>query len=83
MRFKQFAPGPTPLADARTTALPSCSRTRVLGVPDTDPAAWLTTTTFYDERARPCRCSHQRPRGPGPGDDSTGFLGQGGKKRGR
>jgi len=33
MRFKQFAPGPTPLADARTTALPSCSRTRVLGVP--------------------------------------------------
>lgn len=61
MRFKQFAPGPTPLADARTTALPSCSRTRVLGVPDTDPAAWLTTTTFYNERARPMQVQPPTP----------------------
>ena len=59
MGFKQFAPGPTPLADARTTGLPS--RTRVLGVPDTDPAAWLTTTTFYDERARPMQVQPPTP----------------------
>jgi len=49
----QFPSGTAPVADARTTGLPTRSRTRVLGVPDTDPAAWLTATTFYDERARP------------------------------
>ena len=52
---RQFVIGSAPLAVARTTGLPTRSRIRVLGVPDTDPAAWLTTVTFYDDRARPVR----------------------------
>ncbi|MEJ7659571.1 MAG: hypothetical protein WKG07_08065 [Hymenobacter sp.] len=52
----QFAAGPAPVADAlRTTGMPTRTKTRVLGVAENDPqqAAWLSTTTFYDERARP------------------------------
>jgi len=52
----QFPAGAAPVADAlRTTGLTTRTQTRVLGVAVTDPdqAAWLVTTTFYDERARP------------------------------
>ena len=52
----QFAAGQAPVADAqRTTGMTTRTSTRVLGVAEGDPtqAAWLTTTTFYDERARP------------------------------
>ena len=52
----QFAAGAAPVADAaRTTGLVTRTSTRVLGVAEGDPqqAAWLTSTTFYDERARP------------------------------
>ena len=52
----QFPSGQAPVADAlRTTGLVTRTQTRVLGVAENDAkqAAWLTTTTFYDERARP------------------------------
>ncbi len=52
----QFPAGAAPVADAlRTTGMPTRTLTRVLGVAEGDltQAAWLTTTTFYDERARP------------------------------
>ncbi|MDO7852968.1 DUF6443 domain-containing protein [Hymenobacter convexus] len=52
----QFPNGAAPVADAlRTTGLATRTKTRVLGVEasDQDQADWLTTTTFYDERARP------------------------------
>jgi RHS repeat-associated protein len=52
----QFASGQAPLADAlRTQGLTTRTKTRVLGVAENDAqqASWLTTTTFYDERARP------------------------------
>ena len=52
----QFLAGAAPAADAvRTTGMTTRTKTRVLGVDPADPtqAAWLTTTTFYDERARP------------------------------
>ncbi len=48
--------GTPPVADAlRTTGLVTQTQTRVLGVAEDDGnyAPWLTTTTFYDERARP------------------------------
>ncbi|MGI4733612.1 MAG: leucine-rich repeat domain-containing protein [Janthinobacterium lividum] len=52
----QFAAGQAPVADeARTTGLNTRTLTRVLGVATSDwhQMAWLSTTTFYDERARP------------------------------
>jgi RHS repeat-associated protein len=52
----QFPSSQAPVADAvRTQGLVTRTQTRVLGVADNDPvqAAWLTTTTFYDGRARP------------------------------
>jgi hypothetical protein len=52
-----------PQPDARVTGLPTRTRVRVLGVPDTDPGAWLTTTTFYDERARPIQVQGSNARG--------------------
>ena len=48
--------GTPPVADAlRTQGLVTQTQTRVLGVAENDGnyAPWLTTTTFYDERARP------------------------------
>ena len=45
----QFPSGAAPLADARTTGLPTRSRTRVLGVAEGLAGDWLTTT----KRARP------------------------------
>jgi RHS repeat-associated protein len=52
----QFPRGQAPVADVvRTQGLVTRTLTKVLGVADNDPtqAAWLTTTTFYDDRARP------------------------------
>ncbi|WP_161599639.1 DUF6443 domain-containing protein [Hymenobacter nivis] len=51
----QFPTGQAPVADARVTGLATRTQTRVLGVADNDAtqAAWLTTTTFYDDKARP------------------------------
>ncbi|MDO7888149.1 DUF6443 domain-containing protein [Hymenobacter cheonanensis] len=52
----QFPSGQAPVADVlRTTGMVTQIQTRVLGVAEGDDkqAAWLTTTTFYDERARP------------------------------
>jgi len=61
----QFASGQAPVADAlRTTGLVTRTKTRVLGVADADPqnAAWLLTTTFYDERARPVQVQSTNAR---------------------
>jgi RHS repeat-associated protein len=61
----QFASGQAPVADVlRTTGLLTRTKTRVLGVADTDPqqAAWLLTTTFYDERARPVQVQSTNAR---------------------
>jgi RHS repeat-associated protein len=52
----QFPSGQAPVADAlRTQGLSTRTKTRVLGVAEGDKTQsdWLTTTTFYDERARP------------------------------
>ena len=52
----QFPRGAAPIADAlRTTGMTTRTKTRVLGVDPSDQkqAAWLVTTTFYDERGRP------------------------------
>jgi RHS repeat-associated protein len=51
----QFVSGTVPVADAvRTQGLLTGTKTRVLGVAENDAtqAAWLTSVTFYDERAR-------------------------------
>jgi len=58
----QFPAGMAPVSDARTTGLPTRTRTRVLGVPEGQPGAWLTTTTFYDERARPVQVQSTNAR---------------------
>jgi RHS repeat-associated protein len=61
----QFPSGQAPVADAlRTTGLTTRTKTRVLGVAENDPdqAAWLTTTTFYDERARPVQVQTNNAR---------------------
>ncbi len=54
---------PAPVADLRTQGLATGSRTRVLGVLATAPGAWLTTTTFYDEKARPVQVQSTNARG--------------------
>ncbi|WP_345125078.1 DUF6443 domain-containing protein, partial [Hymenobacter antarcticus] len=60
-----FPQGLAPVADAlRTTGLSTRTMTRVLNKPDTDPGVdWLTTTTFYDERARPVQVQTGNARG--------------------
>jgi hypothetical protein len=62
-----FPSGQAPVADAlRTTGLTTRTQTRVLGVAESNdpaqPAAWLTTTTFYDERARPVQVQTSNAR---------------------
>ena len=52
-----------PQPDGRVTGLPTRTVVRVLGVPDADPGAWLTTTTFYDDRARPIQVRSTNARG--------------------
>jgi len=52
----RFPTGAAPIVDVlRTQDMTTRTLTRVLSVAENDPAqaAWLTTTTFYDERARP------------------------------
>ncbi|MGI4823594.1 MAG: DUF6443 domain-containing protein [Janthinobacterium lividum] len=61
----QFAGGKAPVADVlRTTGMVTQTQTRVLGVAERDAkqAAWLTTTTFYDERARPVQVQTSNAR---------------------
>ena len=52
-----------PVADLRTQGLPTGSRTRVLGVVATAPGAWLSTSTFYDDKARPVQVQSTNARG--------------------
>ncbi|MBD2768430.1 hypothetical protein IC235_11065, partial [Hymenobacter sp. BT664] len=60
----QFAAGTAPVADVlRTTGLVTRTKTRVLGVEGTQAGAWLMTTTFYDERARPVQVQSTNARG--------------------
>ncbi|RYU77813.1 DUF6443 domain-containing protein [Hymenobacter persicinus] len=55
--------GAGPRPDARVKDLITQTRSRVLGLPETGPGAWLTTTTFYDERARPIQVQGTNARG--------------------
>jgi RHS repeat-associated protein len=57
----QFSPAPRP--DTRVTGQVTRTRIRVLGIPDNAVGAWLTTTTFYDEQARPIQVSSTNARG--------------------
>jgi RHS repeat-associated protein len=60
-----FPAGTAPVADeARTTGLVTRTLTNVLNRPTSDPGvAWLQTTTFYDERARPVQVQTINARG--------------------
>ena len=55
--------GVAPVPDNRVTGLVTRTQTRVLGVAATAPGAWLTATTFYDERARPIQVQSTNARG--------------------
>lgn len=57
----QLAVAPRP--DSRVTGLVTRTKTRVLGLAATAPNAWVTTTTFYDERARPVQVQGTNARG--------------------
>jgi len=73
----QFPSGTAPVADAvRTTGLTTRTKTRVLGVDANDPvqADWLTTTTFYDERARPVQVQTTTARKNASGQPGTDLL---------
>jgi len=63
--------------DLRVTDQATRSLVRVLGVPEAQPGAWLTTTTFYDEKLRPIQVVSTNARG---GTDVTStrydFIGQ-------
>ncbi|UYZ61208.1 DUF6443 domain-containing protein [Hymenobacter latericus] len=66
----QYAPpttaqlgGDVPQADTRVTGLATRSLVRVLGVAETEPGAWLSTTTFFDEKARPIQVQSTNARG--------------------
>ena len=76
----QFPAGQAPAADGRVTGLVTRTRTRVLGVADDDPtqAAWLTATTFYDEKARPMQvvATNARKGGADVVTSQVDFVGQ-------
>ncbi|KUG06364.1 leucine-rich repeat domain-containing protein [Solirubrum puertoriconensis] len=55
--------GEVPQADARVTGMVTRSLVRVLGVAETEPGAWLTTTTFFDDKARPVQVQSTNTRG--------------------
>jgi RHS repeat-associated protein len=57
-----------PAVDTRVMGQVTRTRTRVLGVPSANPGAWLQTTTFYDEKARPIQIQSTNARG---GQDVT------------
>ena len=69
--------GPVAAADSRVQGLPTRQLVRVLGTPEAEAGAWLTTTTFYDEKARPVQVVSTNARG---GTDVTStrydFVGQ-------
>ncbi|MCB2380468.1 DUF6443 domain-containing protein [Hymenobacter sp. BT635] len=44
--------GKVPVADTRVTGLATRSETRVLGTPMASNGAWLTSTSFFDEKQR-------------------------------
>jgi len=72
-----FPAGTAPVADVlRTTGLVTQTRTRVLGVAENDAtqAAWLTTTTFYDERARPVQVQTSNARKDASGQQGRDVL---------
>ncbi|MDO7875132.1 DUF6443 domain-containing protein [Hymenobacter sp. ASUV-10] len=54
---------PSPVADSRAMGQLTRTKVRVLGLPATAPGAWLTTTTFYDERSRPIQVQSTNARG--------------------
>ena len=55
--------GVVPGADARVRGLPTRQLVRVPGTPETEPGAWLSTTSFYDEQARPIQVQSRNARG--------------------
>jgi RHS repeat-associated protein len=57
----QFTTAPQP--DQRVTGLVTRTRTRVLGVAAGAVGEWLTTTTFYDDQARPIQLRSLNARG--------------------
>lgn len=57
----QFTSAPQP--DQRVLGLVTRTKTRVLGVPAGAVGEWLTTTTFYDDQARPIQVSSTNARG--------------------
>jgi RHS repeat-associated protein len=59
----QFPAGQVPRPDSRVIGQTTRMRTRILGIPETAPNAWLSTTTFYDERARPIQTQSVNARG--------------------
>ncbi|AMJ64047.1 DUF6443 domain-containing protein [Hymenobacter sp. PAMC 26628] len=76
----QFPAGQAPAADGRVTGLATRTQTRVLGVADGDAtqAAWLTTTTFYDDKARPVQvvATNARKGGQDVVTSQVDFVGQ-------
>ena len=76
----QFPSGQAPVADARVTGLATRTQTRVLGVADNDAtqAAWLTTTTFYDDKARAVQvvATNARKDGQDVVTSQVDFVGQ-------
>ena len=69
--------GAVPAVDLRVTGQPTRSLVRVLGVAETQTGAWLTSTSFYDEKLRPIQVVSTNARG---GTDVTStrydFIGQ-------
>jgi Leucine-rich repeat (LRR) protein len=54
---------PAPVANSRAMGQVTRTRVRVLGLPASAPGAWLTTTTFYDERGRLIQAQSTNARG--------------------
>ncbi|RTQ46082.1 hypothetical protein EJV47_23305 [Hymenobacter gummosus] len=49
--------------DLRVTGQPTRTQVRVLGVAASNPGAWQTTVTFYDDKARPIQVQSSNARG--------------------
>ncbi|TGE23527.1 DUF6443 domain-containing protein [Hymenobacter metallicola] len=60
--------GKVPTADSRVTGQTTRTLVRVLGVNATNAKAWLTTTSFFDEKLRPIQVVSTTARG---GEDVT------------
>ncbi|MBX0293120.1 hypothetical protein K3G63_21930 [Hymenobacter sp. HSC-4F20] len=57
------APSEVPPVDLRVTGQTTRSLVRVLGVAESAPGAWLTTTSFFDEKLRPIQVQSTNARG--------------------